>query len=76
MRKQMTDSQADHFILGGLVALALSCIHPVFGILVHLPLIGILVTKCGIKVKNFNAKILGLDKRFDAIDQIEESRKR
>ena len=54
----MTDSQADHFILGGLVALALSCIHPVFGILVHLPLIGILVTKCSIKVKNFNAQIL------------------
>ena len=49
MRKQMTDIQADHFILGGLVALVLSCIHPVLGILVQLPLIGILVTKCDIK---------------------------
>ena len=49
MRKQMTDSQADQFILVAIVALVLSCIHPVLGIFVQLPLIGILVTKCDIK---------------------------
>jgi hypothetical protein len=49
MRKQITDIQADHFILGALIALALNCIHPLLGIIVQLPLIVVLVTKCDIK---------------------------
>lgn len=49
MRKQLTDLQADQFVLGALVSLATSCIHPVLGIVVQLPLICILVAKCDIK---------------------------
>ena len=45
----MTDRQGDMFIWGALVALFFSCIHPVFGILLQLPLICILVAKCDIK---------------------------
>lgn len=50
MNKTMSDSRADWFLFFALGAFVISCVSPVLGLIVQLPLVIYLTCKCNIKV--------------------------